>query len=128
MMPASMAARWGMEARTMLSVSAAAVHHKVAAGIEKVTPLSPAAPGLPLGTNFDLASRWVSIPTSFLPTGVGITQVAMSSDSTVWAAGRSNNGQGMLYEYDPHGGVWYQVWTTPTQIISISAEAAIGSR
>lgn len=122
-----------MESKELLSVAHAhvAAHRPVArpapAVVTSAVAVTAPSTNLPLGVNFDLASRWVSTQTSSPFDLLTVSNVSMSSDSTIWAASNTqSNGQtqGTLYQYDPHGGVWYQVFTVPTQIDEISAEQA----
>ncbi|MFO0956073.1 MAG: hypothetical protein U0800_01255 [Isosphaeraceae bacterium] len=74
---------------------------------------------LPLGPNFDLGTRWDQVnpnnATNYQTSG----SVAMSPDSTIWAAFPGN--PQTLYQYDPQGQAWYNVWTAPGTITGVSA-------
>jgi hypothetical protein len=142
----------GMESRELLSTSvgshpaaellSAHVTHKTAHHTHKLvhamhksvlalsnpaavaqTASPPPFSGVPLGVNFDLATRWVGIPQSTNAPALGdITAVSMSGDSVVWVGReQSNSPLGSLLRYDPQTGNWNDIYDFPGGVISVSA-------
>ena len=116
----------GSPAGWTLILSSLRTHFPATTGIpsqrpgDAVTPASRPTLALPLGVNFDLGTRWSQVnptnPTNYQAPSL----VAMSPDSTTWAVytGFSSN---TLFQYDPQGQAWYNVWYAPGPISSISA-------
>lgn len=88
---------------------------------EVAAPTSASAPSLalPLGPQFDLGTRWDVIQAENTSSSLNPPLVAMSPDSTVWGVFASN--PQALYQYDPIGQAWYDVWEAPGWIVSMSA-------
>ncbi|MEO6809919.1 MAG: hypothetical protein ABI353_12470 [Isosphaeraceae bacterium] len=86
-------------------------------------PTAAASPSvaLPLGPGFDLGTRWSVVHPENPSQYRSPAPIAISPDSTVWAAFAPN--PQTLYQYDPYGQTWYNVWEAPGPITSISAGA-----
>jgi hypothetical protein len=85
-------------------------------------PTASPSVALPLGPGFDLGTRWSVVHPENPSENLNPAPIAISPDSTVWAAFAPN--PQTLYQYDPYGQAWYNVWDAPGPITSISAGAS----
>jgi len=79
-------------------------------------------PGLPMGAEWDLGTRWTAIVSATSP----VTALATAGDGTLWAGAAASGRPANLYTYDPATGALTLIWVTsgPASITSIAAISA----